>query len=111
MSRTLACLDCGQLTRNGSRCRACGDRREALRGTSTHRGYDGEWRRTRAAFLATNPRCLLCGAPASDVDHVVARRRGGTNDWSNLRPLCHACHSRKTVLHDGGFGRLLEPKR
>jgi 5-methylcytosine-specific restriction endonuclease McrA len=41
----------------------------------------------------------------------VPRRRGGTDDWSNLRPLCHRCHSRKTVLNDGGFGRPREPKR
>jgi len=106
--RALACLDCGQPTRNGSRCRACVHRREQARGTSTQQGYGADWRRIRAAFLAANPWCVLCGAAATDVDHVVPRRRGGTDDWSNLRSLCHPCHSRKTVLHDGGFGRPQE---
>lgn len=26
-------------------------------------------------------------------------------DEDNLQPLCHGCHSRKTALRDGGFGR------
>ena len=40
--------------------------------------------------------------PATDVDHIVARADGGTDDRSNLQPLCHACHSRKTVRENGG---------
>jgi hypothetical protein len=37
--RPLACLDCGQSTRNGSRCQRCTHRREQARGTSTQHGY------------------------------------------------------------------------
>ena len=103
--RVLACLDCGQPTRNGSRCRTCVHHREQARGTSTQQGYGSAWRHVRDAFLAAHPWCVGCGASATDVDHIVASRRGGTDDWENLRPLCHPCHSRKTVLHDGGFGR------
>lgn len=43
-------------------------------------------------------RCRLCGAAARDgdhvrleVDHIVARYRGGTDDVSNLWTLCFAC--------------------
>jgi 5-methylcytosine-specific restriction protein A len=43
--------------------------------------------------------------PAECVDHVVPLRHGGSNDESNLQALCASCHSRKTVLRDGGFGR------
>lgn len=44
--------------------------------------------------------------PAKHVDHVVPVARGGAElDASNLQSLCHPCHSRKTALHDGGFGR------
>ena len=31
-----------------------------------------------------------------DADHIVPLNRGGTNELSNLRTLCHPCHkSRK----------------
>ncbi|WP_366141808.1 HNH endonuclease signature motif containing protein, partial [Propionivibrio sp.] len=41
--------------------------------------------------------------PATDVDHIVPIRRGGTNKHENLQPLCHACHSRKTATQDSRF--------
>lgn len=47
----------------------------------------------------------MCGERATDVDHVLARARGGTNDWVNLEALCHGCHSRKTNRVDGGGWR------
>lgn len=47
----------------------------------------------------------MCQAPgcsqlATDVDHIIARRKGGTDDLQNLQSLCHACHSRKTARED-----------
>lgn len=39
--------------------------------------------------------------PATDVDHIKARRDGGGDDWSNLQALCHSCHSRKTARELG----------
>jgi 5-methylcytosine-specific restriction protein A len=42
---------------------------------------------------------------AQHVDHVVPREQGGSDDWANLQALCASCHSRKTALEDGGFGR------
>lgn len=67
---------------------------------------DARWRRLRAAVLAEEPTCRLCGAPSQVVDHVVARRRfplalqlseeeGGASHRSNLRGLCKSCHSRR----------------
>ena len=108
---------CGRLT-DASRCpahQAARDaackaaetiaRRERDRGRvpCTERGYDAAWHRVRRAFIAAHPTCS-CGAPATDVDHVVPLRDGGTHDWSNLQALCHACHSTKTARRDGGFG-------
>jgi 5-methylcytosine-specific restriction endonuclease McrA len=60
----------------------------------------------RDAYLKVHPICELpgCGQPASDVDHRLSRRRGGTDDWSNLQALCHRHHSAKTAAEDGGFG-------
>lgn len=35
-----------------------------------------------------------CGRPASTVDHIVARSRGGTDDPANLRAACADCNTR-----------------
>lgn len=79
------------------------------RGTASQRGYGARWRRLRAAFLAAHPLCEECQregriAPATDVDHRVPRRRGGTDDESNLQALCHVHHSEKTAREDGRWG-------
>jgi hypothetical protein len=34
---------------------------------------------------------------ATEVDHVIPRQEGGTDDRSNLQPLCHDHHSAKTM--------------
>ena len=81
---------------------------DAERGTASQRGYGATWRRLRTMFLAAHPLCadpfgVHEGRPvaATDVDHIVMRRNGGTDDESNLQPLCHACHSRKTSAEVG----------
>lgn len=75
------------------------------RPSSSARGYDHRWRRTRAMKLAQDPLCAECGEPATEVDHVVALTKGGTHDADNLRSLCKPCHTRKTNAVDGGLGR------
>lgn len=63
------------------------------------------WRQLRRRILQRDPICRACGrAKATDVDHVLPRRAGGTDHESNLIGLCHPCHSRKTARADGGFG-------
>ncbi|MDY6796971.1 MAG: HNH endonuclease signature motif containing protein [Actinomycetota bacterium] len=59
------------------------------------RGYDWEWRKTRAAYLAEHPRCERCGAPATEVHHKDEDT--DNNDWDNLEALCKPCHSRETA--------------
>lgn len=77
-----------------------------MRPTTTERGKGAEWRRIAAAFLAVHRLCQIpgCRRPATCVDHIVPWPIG-SNDLSNLQALCQSCHSRKTVLRDGGFGR------
>lgn len=95
---------CGELHQKGFR-------HIRPRASASERGYGVAWRRVRDVYLSTNPDCMACGAPATDVDHVVSRARGGDDDESNLRALCHACHARKTARHDGGYGNVRKPMR
>lgn len=57
-------------------------------------------RTTRASRASASPRSsgsTLGFLVATDVDHIVTKRNGGTDDQFNLRSLCHACHSRRTL--------------
>lgn len=67
------------------------------RGSSAARGYGYAWQQIRAAVLAHEPICRGCRARrATEVDHIIPLKRGGTNDLSNLQPLCRSCHRKKT---------------
>ena len=84
--------------------------------SSTALGYDRQWRKRRAAYLLVHPFCVWCGAlgltvMATQVDHVVAKSLGGSDDEGNLQGLCAACHARKTACVDGGFGNRSQPIR
>lgn len=59
--------------------------------------YGSEWRRLRRTVLSEEPFCRGCGGEATDVDHILNRARGGSDERSNLQPLCHPCHARKTA--------------
>jgi 5-methylcytosine-specific restriction endonuclease McrA len=50
-----------------------------------------------------HPECAECGAPATDVDHVIPLADGGSNDIGNLQALCHSHHSAKTAREQGGW--------
>ncbi len=76
------------------------------------RGYTKRWQRLRRWYMAGHPLCedpfnvhAGCVVPGEVVDHIQPLSQGGTNDEDNLQTLCWSCHSRKTVMHDGGFGR------
>jgi 5-methylcytosine-specific restriction protein A len=81
--------------------------RDARRGTHN---YGPSWTFIRERVLVEEPWCRLCAAadkrtPATQVDHILPKRDGGTDDRKNLRPLCHSCHSRRTAIDSSGWGR------
>lgn len=49
----------------------------------------------RRIVLRAGARCAYCGDPATSIDHVWPRKRGGTNDLFNLVPACKPCNSTK----------------
>jgi 5-methylcytosine-specific restriction enzyme A len=94
------CLDCGQLTRNGSRCQQCSRRRDQQRnrGTTTQRGYGSTWQAiSRSVLDRDGYRCRYCGQPATTVDHIIPKARGGSDDPSNLVACCRSCNSAKVL--------------
>jgi 5-methylcytosine-specific restriction endonuclease McrA len=92
---TCPCLDCGALTKDGSRCSRCYARR---RGTTTERGYGAAHQRRARAAIAAQPACSVCGHPGSPDnpltgDHVVPVSCGG--ERGPLRVACRRCNSRR----------------
>jgi 5-methylcytosine-specific restriction endonuclease McrA len=52
-----------------------------------------EWRDLCAHY---GNRCLCCGASGvMTADHVIPLARGGSNDISNIQPLCRHCNATK----------------
>ena len=68
------------------------------RGSSTQRGYGYQWQQFRKDYIRRHPCCCRCGKPTTDVDHVLPRAKGGTDDERNLQPLCGFHHKQKTAM-------------
>src|SRR4051795_10128710 len=51
---------------------------------------------TRKGVLARDGhRCAYCGAPATSLDHVIPRSRGGPHSWDNVVAACGRCNHTK----------------
>lgn len=94
---------CGRIVPHGKRCvcqinstRARNRRHDANRPTAAQRGYNGEWRKARADYLAKHPTCAMCSAPATVVDHITPHRGDAALFWAktNWQALCTSCHNR-----------------
>lgn len=56
--------------------------------------YNREFQKMRrVVYERDGGRCVLCGAIASDVHHIVFRSQMGTNAEDNLVCLCRECHA------------------
>ncbi|KJV38197.1 HNH endonuclease [Acinetobacter brisouii] len=75
-------------------------------GSTTERGYGHTWRKLREKVLQRDSYlCVQCNsvgqiAEATDVDHIIPKAHGGTDDMSNLQSLCSVCHKEKTANQD-----------
>lgn len=71
---------------NGERVAALNrtpERRERMREAWRNRPVIGE--------------CYACWGPATELDHLLAPRRGGSDDPVNRVPLCHPCNASKSA--------------
>lgn len=71
---------------------------EARRENANKRGYNSAWNRARVGYLSRHPICVICGRPATEVDHIIPHKGDYKKFWdtTNWQSLCHECHSRKT---------------
>ena len=57
-------------------------------------------------------RCELCGVSADtkalEVDHIIPRNKGGTDDISNLQTLCYSCNAMKRDKDSTDFRKVKE---
>ena len=108
------CKGCGKPSASRY-CDAC-QAKQPKRIGSTARGYDYRWQNASKAFLKL-PENRICRDPhnrhegvvvlASETDHIIPHKGDMRLFWDrkNWQGLCHDCHSYKTALEDGGFGR------
>ena len=79
-----------------SRCKKHGGSAWARTNPASKGRYGAAWQARRARVLKESPYCAMCGERATDVHHIIAISDGGTDDRSNLRPLCREHHKEHT---------------
>ena len=99
---------CRALVRGGgSRCPAHPHApRPATSGSRDPFYASAKWRAARRCYLAKHPACVICGQPATMVDHILPRRDRPDLEMtsSNWQALCHPCHASKSARSDGWMG-------
>jgi 5-methylcytosine-specific restriction protein A len=85
------------------------DERQARYQRNAEHLYDARWKAASRDFIAGKT-CIDCHEPAELTDHSRPHRGDRALFWDRSLwvPRCWRCHSRKTVLTDGGFGRTAE---
>jgi ATP adenylyltransferase len=61
-------------------------------------------------FKRAGTRCEACGISNEDkaleVDHIIPRNKGGTDDISNFQALCYSCNAMKRDRDNTDFGAI-----
>ena len=66
---------------------------------------------SRSGVLARDGhRCGYCAGPATTIDHVTPRSRGGKNAWFNTVAACGDCNQRKGDRTPAEAGMVLRTK-
>ncbi|MCW2776642.1 MAG: endonuclease [Frankiales bacterium] len=65
----------------------------------------------KAVFARDGGRCVYCGAPATSLDHVVPKSRGGAHSWDNVVSACGRCNHVKAdrAVADLGWRMRRQP--
>jgi 5-methylcytosine-specific restriction endonuclease McrA len=67
-----------------------------------------QWKKQRERVLVRdNYTCLYCGQPATEVDHVIPRKKGGGHDMENLVACCKRCNGLKGSRSQAAFLEVL----
>lgn len=70
---------------------------DALRSEKSERLPSWKWEEIRQEILKRDHYvCCNCGAEGKEVDHIIPKGLGGTDDKENLQTLCVCCHLKKT---------------
>lgn len=75
--------------------------------STTERGYGWRWQQLRKRILARDKHlCQSCKrkgriTAGNEVDHKLAKSKGGTDDESNLECICTPCHIAKSAADRG----------
>jgi len=75
-------------------------------GTPTQRGYGYQWQKLRKIVIARDNAlcqpCLKVGRVTQfqQVDHIIPKAKGGTDDIDNCQCICIKCHNTKTSTYD-----------
>ena len=82
------------------------------------RGYGRSWERLRAAALARDLHlCQPCAragrvTPATEVDHITPKAKGGADHLDQLQSICTPCHRAKTAQEAAqAQGRTVRKRR
>jgi hypothetical protein len=102
------CFVCGVPVQNNTMCpehlaqRQRQQRKPDNRPSRQDRGYDAEYERNRKIMVENTRRnnwpCWICHQPFSPnqvitAEHIIPKRRGGTNALENLAPAHSWCNS------------------
>ena len=82
------------------------------------RGYGRAWDKLRAAALARDLHlCQICArsgrvTPATEVDHIIPKAKGGADTLENTQSACTPCHRAKTATEAAeAQGRKVRQRR